>query len=158
MIVADGDDVARVDIAASDWQGPNEAAIGWWRNKMPSAVARKLRPAPNAVLLDMLSDLLERPGKSELAYLLALLLVRRRVLQEEQGFLRDGDDSRQVAPTSDAASARQGSEPMNSALEQPWKLVCPIDGREWSVAVATPTPESLQTLQAELQTLLFTDQ
>ncbi len=158
MIVAEGDDVTRIDIAASDWQGPSEVAIGWWRNKMPSAAARKLRPAPNAVLLDTLSDLLERPGKSELAYLLALLLVRRRVLQEEQGFLREDDDAREVKPVCDAANDCDGSHPLDSSAEQHWKLVCPVDGREWSVPVAAPTTESLQTLQAELQTLLFTDQ
>lgn len=84
-----GDDVVRVDIAASHWTGPGDGAIGWWRSKMPAAAAKKMRPAPNGVLLDTLSDLLQRPGKDALAYLLALLLVRRRVLQEEQNLLGD---------------------------------------------------------------------
>lgn len=159
MIVAEGDDVARVDVAASDWQGPNAGAIGWWRNKMPSAAARKLRPAPNAVLLDTLSDLLDRPSKSELAYLLALLLVRRRVLQEEQSLSQAEMESHDGAgPTSHANGSRHGSAPVAAAPEQLWKLVCPVDGRQWCVPVAAPRTEAIQTLQAELQTLLFTDQ
>lgn len=158
MIVADGEDVARVDVAASDWQGPNEAAIGWWRNKMPSVAARKLRPAPNAVLLDTLCDLLERPNKSELAYLLALLLVRRRVLQEEQNFSQADIESRASSSTSDANGSHGGNAPMDVVPDQLWKLVSTVDGRELIVPLAAPTTESIQTLQAELQTLLFTDQ
>ena len=158
MIVAEGDEVARVDVAASDWKGPSEAAIGWWRNKMPSAAARKVRPAPNAVLLDTLSDLLERPSKSELAYLLALLLVRRRVLQEEQSYSQTEIELRESRSTSELNGSRHGSGPQDAAPEQLWKLICPVDGREWSVPVAAPTTESIKTLQAELQTLLFTDQ
>lgn len=133
VIVPQGDDVTRIDIAARHWQGPTEGAIGWWRNKMPSAEARKLRPAPNGVLLDTLSDLLERPGKEKLAYLLALLLVRRRVLHEDQSVLDREVDNRA------------------------WKLLCPVDGREWLVAPVAPAAEEMQALQAELQTLLFTD-
>lgn len=158
MIVAEGDDVARVDVAASDWQGPSEAAIGWWRNKMPSAAARKLRPAPNAVLLDTLSDLLERPSKAELAYVLALLLVRRRVLQEEQTFSQAENELRETGSTSEMNASRHGSVTMDAAPEQLWKLICPVDGREWNVPIAAPTTETTQALQAELQTLLFTDQ
>jgi hypothetical protein len=51
---------------------------------MPAAGAAKLRPAPNEVLLDVLTDLLQRPAQAELAYLLALLLVRRRALVDDQ--------------------------------------------------------------------------
>ena len=133
VLVPRGDDVTRIDIAARHWQGPTEDAIGWWRNKMPSAEARKLRPAPNGVLLDTLADLLERPGKEALAYLLALLLVRRRVLHEEQSIVDQEADT------------------------TVWKLVCPVDGREWLVTPVAPAAENLQALQAELQTLLFTD-
>jgi hypothetical protein len=153
VIMPEGDEVARLDIAASHWQGPSEGAIGWWRNKMPSAAARKLRPAPNAVLLDTLTDLLERPGKEELAYLLALLLVRRRVLQEEQNFLQD-DDERELTQQSQETGLGEA----DSELWRPWKLVCAVDGREWSVPVAAPSAETTKALQAELQTLLFTDQ
>lgn len=133
VLVPQGDDVARLDVAARNWQGPTQGAIGWWKNKMPAAAAKKLRPVPNGVLLDTLSELLERPGKEELAYLLALLLVRRRVLHEEQSLLADAAD------------------------DTHWKLTCPVDGREWVVPSIAPTPQNLGVLQAELKTLLFTD-
>lgn len=152
VIMPEGDEVARLDIAASHWQGPSQGAIGWWRNKMPSAAARKLRPAPNAVLLDTLTDLLERPGQEQLAYLLALLLVRRRVLQEEQNFLQD--DEQEHKPQLEES----GLDAAESGHGQAWKLVCAVDGREWIVPVAAPNAATTAALQAELQTLLFTDQ
>ncbi len=139
VILADGDDVSRIDIAASEWKGPREDAIGWWRSKMPAAASKKVRPAPNGVLLDTLSDLLERQGKEPLAYLLALLLIRRRVLQESQ--------------TLD--SAHDPTHPLSATH---WRLVCPADGREWHVPLEAPRPEMLEQLQAELKGLLFTDE
>lgn len=148
VIVPNGDDVARVDIAASHWTGPGDGAIGWWRSKMPAAAAKKMRPAPNGVLLDTLSDLLQRPGKEALAYLLALLLVRRRVLQEEQILL---DDEPPQAPAA-------LSQDIHPSTAEPWKLVCPADGRHWHVAVVEPTGAEAEKLQAELKGLLFTDE
>lgn len=138
VILAEGDDVARIDIAASQWKGPGDNTIGWWRSKMPAAAAKKLRPAPNGVLLDILSELLERPGKEHLAHLLALLLMRRRVLQEAESLTTDPSEL-QAAPTH-------------------WELVCPADGRQWHVPLDAPPAEMLDGLQAELKGLLFTDE
>ncbi len=148
VIVPAGEDVTRVDIAASHWTGPSEGAIGWWRGKMPAAAAKKMRPAPTGVLLDTLTDLLQRPGKEPLAYLLALLLVRRRVLQEERSFLEEEETP---------ATATLGDSEQPSS-EKPWKLVCPADGRQWDVAVVDPASALSEALQAELKELLFTDE
>jgi hypothetical protein len=136
VVVPRGDEVSRMDIAASEWKGPQPETIGWWRNKMPDAAAKKLRPAPNGVLLDTLSELTERPEKEPLAYLLALLLVRRRVLSEERQIELD-------------------------ATEEPashWKLVCAADGRQWNIPIVVPTSAGLDALQEELSALLFTEE
>ena len=136
VLVPKGEELSRLDIAATCWTGPLPEAIGWWRGKMPAAAARKMRPAPSGVLLDTLSELLERPGKEALAYLLALLLTRRRLLTEEAPFSVEADDP-------------------PPAL---WKLVCPADGRQWNVPVVVPAPEMLEALQQELHGLLFTEE
>lgn len=146
VITSAGDDIARIDIAASQWTGPSEGTIGWWRSKMPAAAAKRLRPAPSGVLLDILSDLLQRPGKESLAYLLALLLIRRRVLQEEQSFLDSDDGTSAALPPDDAVEVAH------------WNLVCPADGRQWHVPVITPSTDQCTALQAELKELLFTDE
>lgn len=136
VILPCGDGVRRLDIAAEHWQGPQEETIGWWRSRMPEASARKLRPSPNGVLLDTLSELVEHPGSEALAYLLALLLVRRRVLSEEQTI--------ETALTEDPHTH--------------WDLVCSADGRKWSVPLVQPTPSELPVLQSELTALLFTEE
>lgn len=132
----DGENVRRLDIAASEWKGPQPETIGWWKCTMPSAEARSLRPAPNGILLDTLSDLLDRPGKESLAYLLAVLLVRRRVLAEEESL---------------------DSEPTGEDQTH-WSLVCAADGRQWNVPVEIPDSDSMRTLQEELNHLLFTEE
>ncbi len=155
VIVSKGDDVARMDVAASSWTGPSEGTIGWWRNKMPAAAARKLRPAPSGVLLDTLSDLLNRPGKEALAYLLALLLVRRRVLQEDHDLLASDSQINHSATPEDALLGETDEVPL-------WNLVCPADGRQWNVPIVVPRTvqpkSSFDELQAELKTLLYTDE
>ena len=76
------------------------------------------------------------PGSDSLAYVLALLLVRRRVLVEEPSF----DDQASVG------------EPAH------WTLVCNADGRKWNVPLAQPSPDVLPELQSELNALLFTEE
>jgi hypothetical protein len=136
VIVKDGQQLARIDIAGNEWKGSHAGAIGWWLSTMPAAAAKKLRPAPNGVLLDTLSELVEEPGKEMLAYMLALLLIRRRVLQEEQS--HDGDQSEEE--------------------QTHWNLVCSADGRQWSVPLVTPQADDLSALQEELRGLLFTEE
>lgn len=61
-IAADADDeetLARRDISAHAWQGPPEGNLGWWKNRMPEAGNRKLKLAPDAVLVDLMRRSLE---------------------------------------------------------------------------------------------------
>lgn len=136
VLIPDGDEITRIDIAAKQWNEPPENAIGWWKCRMPDAQRRGLRPAPNSVLLDTLAELLQRPDRSDLAYLLALLLVRRRVLVEEQQIELDE----------------------SSSSNEVWNLVQPADGRQWQVPIRNPEAAELVKLQESLIKLLFTDE
>ncbi len=109
VIVDNKDTLTRTDISAEKWQGPPENAVAWWRSRMPDAGARKMRPAPDSVLLETLSQLVERPDSEALAYMLALLLVRRRVLTEDETF---------------------GSVVTDEPSDV-WHLQHPVDGRQW---------------------------
>lgn len=143
VILSGSEDLERVDISAANWSTPPEEAIGWWKCRMPEAGAKKLKPAPNGVLLDTLSDLVERPGKEPLAYFLALLLVRRQVLSEEIA----GFEEEEAA----SESADESKPPAT------WGLVCKVDGRQWNVLVCDPSPEEFVALDEELSRLLFTE-
>ncbi|MCA9193756.1 MAG: hypothetical protein KDB03_18415 [Planctomycetales bacterium] len=135
-VVQEGDAFIRVDVAAGLWQGPQPKTVGWWRSKMPKENSRQLRPAPNGVLLDVLTELAERPDKQMLTYVLAMLLVRRRILTEE-------------LQTSDEGSP-YGQSPI-------WELTCPADGRTWKIPVVELDASCLDTIQGELRELLYTE-
>ena len=89
-VVSEGDDegsLVRHDYAAEAWQGPPEGALGWWKSRMPQAGAKKLKLAPDVVLVDLLR---QTGGEGQtggtgadaaLRYLLALLLMRRRLIR-----------------------------------------------------------------------------
>jgi hypothetical protein len=137
VVVGDEEHLERKDIATSAWTKPPANTIGWWKCKMPQAAARKLRPAPTVILLDALSDILTRPDKQCLAYLLAVLLCRRRVLCDDNH--------------TEPYGAKDGK-------PQLWQLNHPTDGRQWLVPVAVPPPNLVEALQAELNALLFTEE
>lgn len=138
VILADdaGEGVRRLDIAESEWTGPKPEMIGFWKAAMPQKTAAKLRPAPNGVLLDTLSELVDNPDSAELAYLLALLLVRRRVLTEDVSWNEDQAEDKEL----------------------PWNLVCNADDRHWSITQFDPSPDRLLMLQEQLNDLLFTEE
>ena len=145
VVIGKGSEIGRQDIAEAAWTGPPAKSVGWWRSRMPDAVAKKLHPAPVGVLLDTLTELLERPGSESLAYLLALLLCRRRVLVDEESGEVDGGRSDGLVP--------KGERPEAAV----WNLVYPTDGRQWAVPVAVASPDLLEGLQTQLNALLFTE-
>lgn len=132
-IKPDGEGVRRVDIAATEWTESVDDIIGWWRCRMPNKAERKLKPAPTGVLLDTLSELLEHPESQELSYLLALMLMRRRVLKEEE--IADEQTSGEY-----------------------WNLVCNADKRVWTVPLIETPASDLNQYREQLQDLLFTEE
>lgn len=152
VIVPKEDEIDRIDISAKNWKEPPEEAIGWWKCKMPAAGARKLKPAPTGVLLDTLSDLVERPGQESLAYFLSLILVRRGTLvEEQQAVLAVGNPD----ATDEPASAEESEDDSTESL---WLLVCKADGRQWNVPIAEPGGHEMFAVEEQLNKLLFTEQ
>ena len=70
----------RVDVCDEAWQGPPAGAVAWWRSRYPAAGASGPTLAPVELLLDALEGL-DDAADEPLRYLLALQLVRRRVLR-----------------------------------------------------------------------------
>lgn len=80
-VVRTGGVLERIDVAAECWSGPPEGALAWWRSAYPQAAVSGPELAPVDVLLDVLDELAGRPDDEPLRYLLALQLLRRRVLR-----------------------------------------------------------------------------
>jgi len=81
-LVPDGEGWRRLDYAAETWQGPPPEAVGWWKSQRPDA--RRVHWAPNDVLLEFFDRLEGQAENQDLRYVLALFLVRRRVMRLEE--------------------------------------------------------------------------
>lgn len=132
VLVPQGHGWQRLDYAADAWPGPVEGALGWWQARMPSRESKRARLAPNDVLLEYFQELLQQPGEEDAQYVLALLLVRRRILRLEDT---------QTDPAG------------QSVLE----LYCPRDEGTYRVAERTLDDARSDEIQTRLSQLLFAD-
>ena len=76
-----GEQLERRDYSADAWTEPPEGAIGWWKNRMPTADEKKLVLAPPEVLVDLLRQMDQFPDRAKSRYLLALMLMRKKIVR-----------------------------------------------------------------------------
>jgi hypothetical protein len=129
-LTAEGAEVVRHDYAAEAWKGPPEDVLGWWKSQMPDRNAKKLHWAPNDVMLELLESLAAQPDKWDMRYVLALLLIRRRVVRLEE--------------TEKDAGGQEVS-----------VLYCPRRDATYHVATVMPGEQRTAEIQDELARLLF---
>jgi hypothetical protein len=129
VLVAEGADLRRYDYAVEVWQGPPSGAVGWWKSQVPDRHAAGGRGAPNDVLLGFFEELAEQPDRQDMRYVLALLLVRRRVFRLE--------DERRDADGRDILV-----------------LYCPRRDSTCEIPAVAPNPERTEQIQQELARLL----
>jgi hypothetical protein len=132
LLVAEGARVKRLDYSREVWREPPPAAIGWWKSHMPEPNAKRLHWAPNDVMLHYFEQLEGDADRADLRYVLALLLIRRRVVRLEEA-RRDAD----------------GRELMI--------LYSPKHEKEYALHVVEPSAERVRQIQDELSKLLFAD-
>ena len=131
VLVLDGADLQRHDYSTEAWQGPPaEGVVGWWKAQVPTRQAKHARMAPNEVLLELFQELQGQPAAQDMLYVLALLLVRRRVFRLEETQFDD-----------------QGREVM--------VLYCPRQEATYRVGVETPSEQRIAEIQNQLSELLF---
>ena len=83
VLLPEGDGWRRADYSAEAWTGPPEGAVGWWKLRIPDEKSKKNSRAPNDVMLRFFDELAASAEKQDMRYVLALLLVRRRVMRHE---------------------------------------------------------------------------
>jgi hypothetical protein len=131
-LVTRGAQVVRLDYAEDAWPGPPEKSLGWWRSRVPDGGKERVAWAPNDVMLDYFSYLADRPDKADVRYVLALLLIRRRVIRLENTLVDEAGGETLV-------------------------VVCPRDECESRLAAVMPDEPRVAEIQAELSKLLFGD-
>jgi len=80
-LVRTAEGIARIDVCPAAWTGPPVDSLACWRSLFPAAGSAGPSMAPVDVLLDALDELTLNPADAPVLYLLALHLVRRRVLR-----------------------------------------------------------------------------
>ena len=131
-----GADFVRKDYCIEAWKGAPAAAFGWWKSRVPEPTAKKIKLAPNDVLLELFDQLADKADQQDLRYVLALLLVRRRVLRVDVNSDNPAD-----------------GEAPNHATET-MTLYCPKRDSTCEVAVAMPNSQRIDEIQQQLSQLL----
>jgi hypothetical protein len=131
VLVAEGAQVVRRDYAQEAWPGPPAAAIGWWKSTVVDPHAGRLAWAPSDVMLNYFERLLGDPESADALYVLALLLVRRRIVRVE-------------------------SHEQDAAGRPLLVLYCGRNEAEYRVIETMPTPERAAAIQQQLADLLET--
>ena len=130
VLVQEGAQIIRRDYCVDAWQGPPDGALGFWKSEMPDPAARKLHWAPNDVMRHYFQQLVALDDNRDTTYVLALLMIRRRLLRLEESEL---DDS--------------GGEVL--------VVYCPRAEEQYRVPVVEPTADRIQEIQHDLSKLLF---
>jgi hypothetical protein len=144
VVIEQGDDLIRRDYSAEAWTEPPEGTVGWWKGRMPLAGTRKLVLAPDAVLVDLLRGLGDSPDRRPLRYLLALTLLRRRIVTA----VEPKEESSAPQLRSTAADAANQSEDV-------LHLRVMADGSEIDVTTCPISQRQTESLQTALQELLY---
>ncbi|HJQ81226.1 MAG TPA: hypothetical protein VJ828_14800 [Lacipirellulaceae bacterium] len=139
VLEVQGADVVRKDYCKEAWTAPPESAFGWWRTRIPEPTAKKVKLAPNEVLLELFDQMADRPDQEDLRYVLTLLLIRRRVLRLDL--------------PGDGLVAHPSRREVMSAVET-MRVYCPKRDATYEVPVAMPDAARIDEIQQQLSELL----
>lgn len=132
ILLPEGANVVRRDYSSEAWSGAPENALGWWKSQVPGLGVKRLHWAPNDVMLHYFEQLADVEDRADVRYVLALLMVRRRVLRQE--VLETDEQGREVA-----------------------LMFCPRNEQEYRTRVALPSAERVSEIQSELAKLLYAE-
>ncbi len=130
--VDSSNDFERHDYSLGQWNGPAPGSVGWWRCRIPVMNAGKVYWAPAEVQREYFTRLLAEPRNEAKAFVMAMLLVRRKMLRLEH------------EETDDAGN--------------PWLVVLDPDKQSIRVRVVQLSMDERRVIQQEFADQLFTDQ
>jgi hypothetical protein len=136
VLEVQGAEVVRKDYASKAWTGPPVEAFGWWKSRIPEPNAKRIKLAPNDVLVELFEQLAEQPDRDDMRYVLALLLVRRRVFRLESNV---ADFGKPTSPTN----------------VETLTVFCPKREATYEVCPVMPSDERIDEIQQQLSELLI---
>jgi hypothetical protein len=130
VLLVDGPNVVRRDYCVESWEGPPEKSLGWWRSQVPDPRETKPNWAPSDVLLHYFTQLEQQSEHADTRYILALLMIRRRLLRIEETVVDERG-------------------------RQTLVLFCPRDETEYQVRVTALSEQRAIEIENELARLLW---
>lgn len=132
VLTVQGAQVIRHDYSAESWTEAPADVLAWWKSRVPDAMNKKPQWAPNDAMLHYFEQLAGDPQKQDVRYILALLMIRRRILRlEETERLTNGQDQ--------------------------LVLFCARNETEYRVAANMPGEARIAEIQQEIAHVLFAD-
>ncbi|MDG2220743.1 MAG: hypothetical protein P8L85_05150 [Rubripirellula sp.] len=161
VVLESDEEFVRQDYSAESWTGPPENAIGWWKNRMPMSDDKKLVLAPPEVLIDLLRQMEAVSSRAKSRYLLALMLMRRKLVRsapiESQGSPQGKSVNALGSPNQsqdvDAGELPETDEPVIE--EDILRVEVIADGSLIEVPVQAISRREAETLREELNELLY---
>lgn len=131
-LLEEGEQIVRRDFCAEAWQGPPSPSMGWWKSRMPGRTGRRVNWAPSDVMLEYFEELADKPDRQDVRYVLALLMIRRRIVRLEE--TKQDDLGHEVLA-----------------------LYCARREKNYDVLVTVPDEARARQIQDELAALLVAD-
>jgi hypothetical protein len=135
-LVREEGNLVRRDWSHEAWASPPDGTLAWWRSVVPEQIDNGASLAPVDVLLDTLESLTDQPEEASLRYLLALQLLRRKVLRF-------------------AESRSEGEGDAGCHTGEVVSLACRRRDCEYQVVAALPEAEEHAVLEDRLASLLW---
>ncbi|HOA53656.1 MAG: hypothetical protein WBH86_14570 [Thermogutta sp.] len=132
VLIPDQQGWRRMDYSAEAWHGPPDDCIAWWRTQLPTGSPKK-RWAPSEVMIRWFEELADRADQADVRYVLALLMVRRRILRLEG-----------------SRRANDGTEILT--------LFCPLNDTTYEIPAVIPSEDRLQQIEEQIAALMEGDE
>ncbi len=130
VLVQQGAAVSRIDYAADAWDGAPDNSLGWWQSRVPESNSRRIQWAPNQVMVEYFERLADDLQNQDLRYVLTLLMIRRRILRQEEVEI--------------------------DSLGEEWiRVFCGRNECHYRVKVVLPDESRAAAIQSELSKILF---
>jgi hypothetical protein len=136
VLEVQGADVVRRDYGSESWSSPPQSALGWWKWRVPELANKKIRLAPNEVLLQLFDQFADRSDQQDMRYVLALLLVRRRILRL------------------DLPLDQRNFRVLDDPNEKTMSVYCPKRDASYEVPIRMPSGARIDEIQQQLSDLL----
>ena len=130
VLVTEENEVVRHDYSLAAWEGAPEDALAWWKSEMPYKEGSEVNLAPDEVVLQYFQQLIETNEQQEMAFVLALLMIRKRIMRLEGNELdEDGNELMVVS--------------------------CSKNELEYKVPTASPSSDEINMIQDQLTSMLY---